>query len=53
MPLIVTTFADHEPVTPAGKFEKVAPVAPVVARLIGVIAVLIHTIWLVPAAMVF
>jgi hypothetical protein len=32
---------------------KVAPVAPVVAKLIGAIAVLIQTVWLVPTAIVF
>ena len=31
VPLIVTTFASHVPVTPAGKPVNVAPVAPVVA----------------------
>ena len=34
------------PVTPAGKPENVAPVAPVVLYLIGVIAVLTQTVWL-------
>ena len=32
---------------------KVAPVAPVVARVIFVIALLIQTVWFVPAAIVF
>ena len=50
---MVTTFAAQEPVTPAGKPAKVAPVAPVVARVILVMALLIQTVWLVPAAMVF
>ena len=37
-------------VTPAGKPLKVAPVAPVVAKVIFVSAVLIHLVWLfVPA----
>ena len=30
VPLIVTTFAAHDPVTPVGRFVTVAPVAPVV-----------------------
>jgi hypothetical protein len=51
VPLIVATLPAHVPVTPAGKPEKVAPVAPVVAKLIVVIAVLIQTVWVVPAAM--
>jgi len=34
------------PVTPVGKPENVAPVAPVVLYLIGVIAVLTQTVWL-------
>ena len=50
-PLIVTTLADHAPVTPAGRPVTVAPVAPVVEYVILVIAVLIHTVCaLVPAA---
>ena len=53
VPLIVTTLAAHEPVTPAGKPVKVAPVAPVVANVIFVIALFTQTVWLVPAAMVF
>ena len=52
VPLIVTVFAAHEPVTPAGRPVTVAPVAPVVAKAIGAIALLIQTVWLVPAAMV-
>ena len=51
VPLIVTTFAAHTPVTPAGRPVTVAPVAPVVAYVILVIAVLIHFVCaLVPAA---
>ena len=51
VPLIVTTLADHTPVTPAGKPVTVAPVATAVEYVIGVIAVLIHTVCaLVPAA---
>jgi len=39
------------PVTPVGKPENVAPVAPVVLYLIGVIAVFTQTVWLfVPGA---
>ena len=39
------------PVTPAGKSENVAPVAPVVLYVIGVIAVFTQTVWLfVPGA---
>ena len=34
------------PVTPAGKPANVAPVAPVVLYLIGVIAVFTQTVWL-------
>jgi hypothetical protein len=34
------------PVTPAGKPENVAPVAPVVLYVIGVIAVFTQTVWL-------
>ena len=30
VPLIVTTFAAHDPVTPVGRLVTVAPVAPVV-----------------------
>ena len=48
---MVTTLAAHEPVTPAGRPEKVAPVAPVVEYVILVMAVLIHTVCaFVPAA---
>ena len=50
---MVTTLAAHEPVTPAGNPVTVAPVAPVVAKFIVVIAELIQTVWLVPAATVF
>ena len=49
---MVTTFPAHEPVTPAGKPVNVAPVAPVVANVIFVIALLIQTVWLVPDAIV-
>jgi len=39
------------PVTPVGKPENVAPVAPVVLYVIGVIAVFTQTVWLsVPGA---
>ena len=53
VPLIVTVLFAHEPLTPAGKPVTVAPVAPVLASVIVVIALLIHTVWLVPAAIVF
>ena len=53
VPLIVTVLFAHEPVTPAGKPVNVAPVAPVVASVILLIALLIHTVWLVPATIVF
>ena len=52
-PLIVTVLFAHEPVTPAGKPVNVAPVAPVVVSVILLIALLIHTVWLVPATIVF
>jgi len=39
------------PVTPAGKSENVAPVAPVVLYVIGLIGVFTQTVWLfVPGA---
>ena len=44
VPLMVTTFAAQEPVTPAGKPVTVAPVAPVVPRVIVVIGALIQTV---------
>ena len=48
---MVATFPDQLPVTPAGKPLKVAPVAPVVAYVIVVIAVLIQGVWaFVPTA---
>ena len=43
-PLIVTALFDHEPDTPGGKPENVAPVAPVVANVIAVMAVLIQVV---------
>ena len=49
---MVTTSPAHEPVTPGGKNKQKAHVAPVVANVIGVIALLIQTVWLVPAAIV-
>ena len=52
VPLMVTTFPDHELVTPVGKPVTDAPVAPVVANVIVEIGLLIHTVWLVPAAIV-
>jgi hypothetical protein len=53
VPLMVTVLFNHEPLTPAGKPANVAPVAPVVTNAIGVIALLIQMVWLVPAAIVF
>ncbi len=48
---MVNTFADQEPVTPAGNPVTVAPVAPVVAYVTLVSAVLIQSVWLfVPVA---
>ena len=41
---MVATLPAQEPVTPAGKPEKVAPVAPVVANEILVMALLIQTV---------
>ena len=42
---MVATFPAQLPVTPAGKPTNIAPVAPVVAQVIVVIAVLIHVVW--------
>ena len=53
VPLIVTTFPAQDPVTPAGKPVTVAPVAPVVAKVMLVKAELIQTVRLMPAATVF
>ena len=50
---MVTVLFAHELVTPAGKPVNVAPVAPVVISVILLIALLIHTVWLVPATIVF
>ena len=51
LPEIVMLPPEKVPVTPAGKPENVAPVAPVVLYLIGVIAVFTQTVWLfVPGA---
>ena len=44
VPLMVTTFPAHVPVTPVGRLLTVAPVAPVVAYVIGAIGVLMHTV---------
>ena len=52
-PLMVTVLFNHEPLTPAGKPVKVAPVAPVVVSVIVVMALLIHVVRLTPAAIVF
>ena len=51
VPLMVTVLVAQEPVTPAGNPVMVVPVAPVVAYVILVMAVLIHLVCvLVPAA---
>ena len=50
---MVATLPAQDPATPAGKPEKVAPVAPVVAKEILVIAELMQTVWLVPGVIVF
>ena len=52
VPLMVTTFPDHKGVTPGGKPVTVAPVAPVVANVIVVMALLIHVVRLIPGAIV-
>ena len=51
VPLMVTTFEAHTPVTPDGRPLKVAPVAIVVLYAMLVMAELMHLVWaLVPAA---
>jgi len=51
VPEMVMVPPEKVPVTPAGKSENVAPVAPVVLYVIGVIAVFTQTVWLsVPGA---
>ncbi len=51
VPLMVTTFPEKLPETPAGRPLNVAPVAPVVAYVMSVMAVLMHNVWtLVPTA---
>jgi len=51
VPEMVMLAPEKVPVTPAGKPENVAPVAPVVLYVIGVIAVFTQTVWLsVPGA---
>ena len=50
MPLIVTTFAAHDPVTPVGRLVTVAPVAPVVEYVIVLLQYLYILSELVPAA---
>jgi hypothetical protein len=47
VPLIVTTFEAHVPVTPVGRPVTLPPVAPVVAYVILVNGVLIQSVWLV------
>jgi hypothetical protein len=46
VPEMVMLPPEKVPVTPAGKPENVAPVAPVVLYVIGVIAVFTQTVWL-------
>ena len=53
VPLIVTVLFDHEPLTPVGNPVTVAPVAPVLASAIVVMALLIHVVRLTPTAIVF
>jgi len=51
VPETVMLPPEKVPVTPAGKPENVAPVAPLVLYVIGVIAVFTQTVWLfVPGA---
>jgi hypothetical protein len=51
VPEMVMSPPEKVPVTPVGKPENVAPVAPVVLYVIGVIAVSTQTVWLfVPGA---
>jgi len=51
VPEMVMLPPEKVPVTPGGKSENVAPVAPVVLYVIGVIAVFTQTVWLsVPGA---
>jgi len=51
VPEMVRLPPEKVPVTPAGKPENVAPVAPVVLYVIGVMAVFTQTVWLfVPEA---
>ena len=51
VPEMVMLLPEKVPVTPAGKPENVAPVAPDVLYVIGVIGVFTQTVWLsVPGA---
>jgi len=51
VPEMVMLPPEKVPVTPGGKSENVAPVAPVVLYVIGVMAVFTQTVWLsVPGA---
>ena len=51
VPETVISPPEKAPVTPAGKSENVAPVAPVVLYVIGLIGVFTQTVWLfVPGA---
>lgn len=52
-PLMVTVLEAKDPDTPAGRPEKVAPVAPVVVSVMGVIAAFRQTVRFWPAAIVF
>ncbi len=49
---MVTVLEAHEPVTPVGNPVTVAPVAPVVAYVVVVMAVLIHFVCVPPAVKV-
>jgi len=50
-PEMVMSRPEKVPLTPAGKPQNVAPVAPVVLYVIGVMAVFTQTVWLsVPGA---
>jgi len=51
VPEMVMLPSEKVPITPSGKPENVAPVAPGVLYVIGVIAVFTQTVWLfVPGA---
>ena len=46
LPEMVMSPPEKVPITPGGKSEYVAPVAPVVLYVIGVISVFTQTVWL-------